>query len=1217
MFPPKLPARQSTRAFTLGLTIVFTMVAAAEVELSDSMIGRDRFEVPDATPVEARSGEIGFDVVIPVLPGESAHGASPSRWSVASGSLEAAIESGRLGLRGRVERPFSASISGASLVAADRARSVVYLGVRMTRQTGATYSGIATLSGEEVQMFAGVFNDGDRAFGIRPSGETPSEVPPDAVVASPGVEQLLVLKVDTAAELCTLYVDPQLGQAEATQSVAATYAFPAGESVEGLALVCGNSGGVPATFFDDVVAAFEWDGVAAALGPPVAADDAVAMRPAGKLLFEVLANDHGVIDPASVEIVTPPLAGTAEVDRSGRVRYHHGGGGAATDALEYRVADDTGGFSTSGTLALEFVGEGRLPLSTARVPDPPQEAEGFELVNALPGLSFLFACALDFIPGDDDGLVVGTQDGKLHRIVGYGGSEPVAEVLFDLVGMLDARSGEAFYQLGENGLKSFAFHPGYASNGRVYVAYTVNKGGFRKARLSCFLRSTTDPDVLDPGSEDILIETSFDQRHHTIDDLVFGNDGFLYLSFGDDASNLPSPGSDLDAQTIERDFWGGIIRIDVDLQSGSLEPKDSGSIVLGGDGKAKYRVPADNPFVGATQFNGETLDPDKVRTEFYAVGFRNPWQISIDAETGELWVGDVGWNDMEEINRVVPGGNYGWPHFEGTLPGRGTPPASWNPLAPTYSYPHGNGTFEGNAVTGGIRYRGVAYPELEGLFVFADFSDGHLWALDPDTDEIERLAGMLEPVCFEIDPGSEEILIASYNGRIYRLTRAGATGDFPERLSDTGLFADLSDLSPNPGLVPYEPNLTFWSDHAIKSRFFGIPETEPTIGFAVEGGWDYPAGMLWVKHFEMELRRGDPSSLVRLETRVLKRTEEAAFGVSYRWNDSGTEAFLVDEVGEAFDLTIDEGGWSTTQTWTIPSRAQCMVCHQEGEGYSLSFRTRQLNRDGWLGTQDGNFVELLELAGYLEGLGGSAASLPRHLKPDEDDYSLEARARSWLAVNCSYCHRDQGSAGRAEWNGRALPTLDETGLIDVVPIGTRVDQADRLLVAGNADRSVLVRRAEGSGGYERMPPLATEVVDAAGVALLRDWIDQEMRVTRDYQGWREAEFGSTATIIGEPDFDADQDGRDNHFEWLTRTGPLDAGDSWRPRMWIEDGRVHFDFPGLGDRRVVILRSRDLSAWEPWRVPGNDGIPRNPSILHQLSAPTLGGGEFFSFEVKEW
>src|SRR5204863_3651992 len=134
-----------------------------------------------------------------------------------------------------------------------------------------------------------------------------------------------------------------------------------------------------------------------------------------------------------------------------------------------------------------------------------------------------------------------------------------------------------------------------------------------------------------------------------------------------------------------------------------------------------YRIPPDNPFVGATNFNGGAIDPNNVRTEFYAVGLRNPWRYSFDPVSGLLWLADVGQNAREEIDIIVKGGNYGWAYREGTMAGpKSPPPPGFTSIDPIYDY----GRTLGNSVTGGFVYRGSRFPELYGAYIFGDYGSG-------------------------------------------------------------------------------------------------------------------------------------------------------------------------------------------------------------------------------------------------------------------------------------------------------------------------------------------------------------------------------------------------------------------------------------------------------------------------------------------------------------
>jgi glucose/arabinose dehydrogenase len=174
-------------------------------------------------------------------------------------------------------------------------------------------------------------------------------------------------------------------------------------------------------------------------------------------------------------------------------------------------------------------------------------------------------------------------------------------------------------------------------------------------------------------------------------------------------------------------------------------------------------VPRDNPFVGARTFNGEAVDPAAVRTEFWAVGLRNPWRMAFDPPTGRLWVGDVGQNSAEEIDIVVRGGNYGWNYREARGRGARNAPAGLTFLEPVWDYPR----TEGASVTGGFVYHGNKYPDLNGRYLFADYASGKVWALEPDGDRrvgperVRQIATVGSVSSFGLDPRSGDILLTS------------------------------------------------------------------------------------------------------------------------------------------------------------------------------------------------------------------------------------------------------------------------------------------------------------------------------------------------------------------------------------------------------------------------------------------------------------------------
>ena len=251
----------------------------------------------------------------------------------------------------------------------------------------------------------------------------------------------------------------------------------------------------------------------------------------------------------------------------------------------------------------------------------------------------------------------------------------------------------------ERGLLGLAFHPDYLNNGYFFVNYIKGNGD---SRVSRFTVSANDPNVADPNSEMTIFEVPQFEWNHNGGCLKFGPDGYLYASFGDGGGG----GDPQETGQNRNTFLGKMLRIDV-------------------DGGSPYAVPADNPFVD----DPNTLD------EIWALGLRNPWRVSFDRVTGDLWIGDVGQNEWEEIDfqpASSPGGeNYGWDCYEGNhvYETAGCPNMS-ELTFPVFEYENTGAV--GCSVTGGFVYRGCEFPELYGHYLCADYCSGRIWRVTPD-----------------------------------------------------------------------------------------------------------------------------------------------------------------------------------------------------------------------------------------------------------------------------------------------------------------------------------------------------------------------------------------------------------------------------------------------------------------------------------------------------
>ncbi|XP_054423633.1 HHIP-like protein 1 [Pteronotus mesoamericanus] len=265
----------------------------------------------------------------------------------------------------------------------------------------------------------------------------------------------------------------------------------------------------------------------------------------------------------------------------------------------------------------------------------------------------------------------------------------------------------------ERGFLGIAFHPRFRHNGRLYVYYSVGVDFDEWIRISEFRVSEDDVNTVDHSSERIILEINEPASNHNGGQLLFGNDGYLYIFTGDGGMAGDPFGKFGNAQN-KSALLGKVLRIDVDHSEHDL----------------LYGIPPDNPFVG---------DP-AARPEVYALGVRNMWRCSFDrgdpvsgAGRGRLFCGDVGQNKFEEVDLVERGGNYGWRAREGfeCYDLKLCANASLDDVLPIFAYPHKMG----KSVTGGYVYRGCEYPNLNGLYVFGDFMSGRLMSLreSPET----------------------------------------------------------------------------------------------------------------------------------------------------------------------------------------------------------------------------------------------------------------------------------------------------------------------------------------------------------------------------------------------------------------------------------------------------------------------------------------------------
>jgi glucose/arabinose dehydrogenase/mono/diheme cytochrome c family protein len=809
----------------------------------------------------------------------------------------------------------------------------------------------------------------------------------------------------------------------------------------------------------------------------------------------------------------------------------------------------------------------RVPNTTLNMPQRPA-TRGYTVQQQF-GRAFTAPVALATPPGETNRLFIVEQNGRISLVTNITAATPTVLTFLDI--------GSRVIFDGEQGLLGLAFHPNFKTNGYFYVFYVA--AGTRYDRLSRFKVSDTNPNVADPASEVVLINQLDDFSNHNAGDLHFGPDGYLYVSLGDEGD-----GGDTgrNSQRIDKDFFSGILRIDVDKRPENLAPHPHPAA------SANYSIPADNPFVGATSFNGVALaDPSKVHTEFWAVGLRNPWRFSFDPTTGALWCGDVGQNLYEEVDIIVKGGNYGWNYREGLHAYAGTPPPGFKGIDPVYEYPHSNGNV---SVTGGVVYRGNRISQIYGAYIFADYGGGSIWAMRLNTQGkgvVERLTSNVGISAFGTDPSNGDILFCNVNdGWIRRLAySATSTGaPLPPTLAETGAFSDLVTLTPQAGIVPYDINLLFWSDGAKKFRWFSLPDTNTALSFNTTNTWLTPTGAVWVKHFEMQMTNGDPASIRRLETRFIVRNTNGVYGVTYRWTNQ-TAAVLVPEEGLDEPLAISESGVVRTQVWHYPSRSECLACHTAAAGWVLGFNTPQLNRDVTHGDLTTNQITALAHAGYLSGAPPNPHAELALAQPDDAAVSQEFRVRSYLAANCAQCHRPGGSAV-ANFDARISTLTDAANLLNGPLVSSQGDPASRTLAPNSPEHSMILQRIS-MRGPGQMPPISSNIPDPAGTNLLRAFITGDLTTRQTFAEWQTAKFNEPLPPAAAAEADPDADGASNFLEFLTGTNPLQAGDAWTVRFAADADQLTLSFDNPANRGVVIETTNTFPpSWTPVDHPDN-------------------------------
>jgi len=760
----------------------------------------------------------------------------------------------------------------------------------------------------------------------------------------------------------------------------------------------------------------------------------------------------------------------------------------------------------SGLQDPEPVGPYLNGVFTDEAPTPGTDYATYTIENAFPNLTFNDPVKMLELPSNK--FMVFSKSGYAWIFNNY----PLASTK---ILVLNVNSQTQINE--DGGMLGAALHPEYGQAGSpnahyFYVWYRYHPIGDPRGqqafmRLSRFTMNAAETYV-NPASEYVLVQQFDRQNWHNGGDMFFGPDGFLYFAVGDEGGANDQYNR---TQNINSWFFGGVFRIDVDMQGGSIshairrQPINGASPPSGWPNSFSqgYFVPNDNPWQDA---GGGILE------EYWAIGTRSPHRMTYDPPTGDIWIGDIGQSSREEISRVFIGANLQWPYREGDIAG---PKAKPNPLIgvdqlPVYSYPRSFG----QCIIGGYVLRGDKYPELDGKYIFSDHETQNIHTLELSPFGTAQNLQFLLNVPTEGSGSKDGISSFSLasdetlyildlygtnldGGKIHKLVRVQhGVPSPPEQLSQLGVFTNMTTLETAPGIIPFTVNSPLWSDRAEKKRWMVIPNDgfhdspSERIGFDPDDHWTFPAGTVMIKHFELPLNENNPSLTARLETRfMIYKNNGEAYGLTYRWNAAGTEAFLIEgeEIGE-YTITLASGG-TYEQTWNFPSRQQCMTCHTTASGFALGLKTHQLNGD-LLYPSTGvtaNQITTLSHLGMFDQAIPDVDELRRAKPLDDITASAEDRVMSYLDGNCSSCHRPNGVDGA--FDARYATPLAQKGLVNEPTIGMNSPMGQFVIAPGDTLGSELwMRDSRPNGVANSVPPMGKEIVHNAYMSVLTEWI---------------------------------------------------------------------------------------------------------------------------------
>jgi uncharacterized repeat protein (TIGR03806 family) len=424
------------------------------------------------------------------------------------------------------------------------------------------------------------------------------------------------------------------------------------------------------------------------------------------------------------------------------------------------------------------------------------------------------------------------------------------------------------------------------------------------------------------------------------------------------------------------------------------------------------------------------------------------------------------------------------------------------PTPPTFFYSHAE-IADLSSIFGGYVYRGASLPELNGKLLFTDWISNRVWSLDIDKSPVTRTTLIdnrfkTHPMGFGED-NDGEVYILQYGptagepesgGHIQKLVRDASAGALPKRLRETFLFTDVPSLTPAANLVPYDVSSPLWSDGASKKRWIRLPAGQK-VAVLADGSLKLPVGTVFVKQFDLPDGFTVNGRTRHLETRVMVVGNDTTYGYTFRWNAAGTDANLV---SDGADETLTDSVTGESRNWHYPSFGQCWSCHRNG--WNDVFNTQRTDKYRILGFTAAQLSGRSALAAKGVFDPADVAKMPAVIpSPSDTTKTLEERAFAYLAANCSPCHHENGSyvGGGETWlAGYGAGTVAARHLdqpANNYPMTVRLGiPGGKLIAPGNPAASVLLARIKSNNPDLRMPPIARNVVDPTGAALIEQWI---------------------------------------------------------------------------------------------------------------------------------